>query len=198
MITPAERIANYEKVTGWTKSLFLGPRDQIVGMWEMGADYTVKSGFYGGYPAGYIRRINALYPETPKTLHLFAGRVDTTICPGDTVDIDFDLMPTFIDNAETLSKVPLGNYMRCMADPPYSEEDAVHYGSPMVNRNKVIRALTGLPAGAHVIWLDQAKPMYRKEDWLVYAQIGMSKSTNHRYRQILIFERKPHLDTHGL
>lgn len=199
MITPAERIANYERVTGWERTLWLGPKDVILGIFDMGNDYTVKSKFYGGYPAGYLKRLNALYPEAPRTLHLFSGRVDTDVCPGDTVDRDLDLWPTYVDNAETLLTVPLEQYMRVLADPPYSVEDAEHYGSAMINRHKVTTALTRLPAGAHVVWLDQVKPMYRKDQWKVYAEIGMSKSTNHRYRIIFILERRgPIVETGGL
>lgn len=189
-MTPADRIAAYEKATGWKLSLFLGPADQIVGLWVMGNNYTVKSGFYGGYPASYLKRVRALYPDDRKTLHLFSGEVDLKEFPGDTVDCDFDRWPTYLDNAEELTKVPLESYMLVLADPPYSEEDAVHYGSPMVNRNKVLKALERLPAGAHVVWLDQVLPMYRKDTWDIYARIGMVKSTNHRFRCVTILERK--------
>lgn len=197
-MTPQDRIDSYERVMKITRTLWLGPKDQILGVWEMGQNYTVKSGFYGGFPHGYLKRIKGLYPEGRKTLHLFSGEVDTEAFPGDTVDLDFDRYPTFLDNAETLETVPLQDYMLVLADPPYSVEDALHYGPPMVDRAKVIRTLTRLPAGAHVVWLDQVKPMYRKDQWNVYAQIGMSKSVNHRYRQIFVLERKGEIDTGGL
>lgn len=188
-LTGAERIAAYEKATGWKDSLW--PHgDQILGMFVMGNSYVVKSGYYGGYPATYLARIKALFPEKRSVLHLFSGRVDTAAFPGKTVDIDFDLDPDFVDNAETLLNVPLEDFDLVLADPPYSEEDAVHYGSAMVNRNKVIKALTRLRPGAHVVWLDQVLPLYKKVDWNIAARIGMVKSTNHRFRVITIFERR--------
>lgn len=187
-MTPAQRIAAYEKTTGWRDTLWLHG-DQILGMWIMGNDYRVKSGYYGGYPAGYLSRIKALFPDKPRALHLFAGRVDLETFPGVTVDRDIDLDPDFVDDAETLTDTPVADFDLVLADPPYSTEDAVHYGSPMVNRNKVMRALTQLKPGAHVVWLDQVLPMYRKTDWSIVARIGMVKSTNHRFRVVTIFER---------
>src|SRR4029077_13822038 len=35
--------------------------------------------------------------------------------------------------------------------------------------------------GAHVAWLDQVLPMYRKDMFALEASIGMQKSTNHRF-----------------
>ncbi len=29
----------------------------------MGQNYRVKSEYYGGYPAGYLKRIKALFPD---------------------------------------------------------------------------------------------------------------------------------------
>jgi hypothetical protein len=60
----------------------------------------------------------------------------------------------------------------------------------MVKRNKVMQALGRLPAGAHVVWLDQVLPMYRKDTWAVEAAIGMMKSTNHRFRLVTVFGRR--------
>jgi hypothetical protein len=49
--------------------------------------------------------------------------------------------------------------------------------------------LTRLPPGAHVVWLDQVLPMYRKADFAMEAVIGMVKSTNHRFRVLTVFRR---------
>lgn len=185
-----QRISNYHTVTGFPESLFMAGNGECVGMFVMGNDYRVKSEFYGGYPAGYLRRMRAIFPDKQNTLHLFSGRVDTEAWPGDTVDINPDSEPTFVDDAHTLLSVELCKYDLVMADPPYSVEDCEHYGTPMVNRNKVISALAGrLKSGCHVCWLDQCLPMYRKDQWAVEARIGMTKSTNHRFRVITIFRK---------
>jgi hypothetical protein len=184
-----DRIENYVRQTGFPKSLFIAEDNRVVGTWIMGNDYRVKSSYYGGYPAGYLRRIRALFPEKRRTLHLFSGKVDLSAFPGDTVDVNPALNPTFVDDAQTLENVPLENYDLVLADPPYSVEDAERYGTSMVKRNLVMRALKRLSAGAHVVWLDQVLPMYRKDCFAQEAVIGMWKSTNHRFRGITIFRR---------
>ena len=55
--------------------------------------------------------VRALFPDKKKrTLHLFSGKVDLTAFPGDTVDINPEFHPTYVDNAQTLRSVPLENY----------------------------------------------------------------------------------------
>ena len=186
----AERVANYHRVTGFPESLFVGGDGRIVGTWIMGNDYRVKSQYYGGYPAGYLRRVRALFPDKDNALHLFSGRVDLTIFPGDTVDSNPELKPTFVDDAHTLHRVNLPDYDIVLADPPYSVEDAERYQTTMVKRNAVMRTLgEGLTVGTHVVWLDQVLPMYRKDQFKIEAVIGMVKSTNHRFRVVTVFKR---------
>jgi hypothetical protein len=186
----AERVANYHRVTGFPESLFVGGDGRIVGTWIMGNDYRVKSEYYGGYPAGYLRRIKALFPDKKRVLHLFSGRVDKSVMPGDTVDVNPALSPDYVDDAQTLERVPLERYDLVLADPPYSVEDCERYQTTMVKRNKVMAALGArLTPDCHVVWLDQVLPMYRKDQFCLDAVIGMVKSTNHRFRVVTVFGR---------
>lgn len=184
-----DRINSYIRLTRFPRSLFMADDGRIVGTWIMGNNYRVKSAYYGGYPAGYLRRIRALFPDKRRVLHLFSGKVELAIFPGDTVDINPDLSPTYVDDAQTLKTVPLDVYDLVLADPPYSVEDCERYGTSMVRRNRVMRALQRLPPNAHIVWLDQVLPMYRKDTFAIEATIGMWKSTNHRFRGITIFRR---------
>ncbi len=184
-----DRIDSYVAQTKFPRSLFVAEDGRVVGTWIMGNDYRVKSAYYGGYPAGYLRRVRALFPDKRRALHLFSGKVDLAAFPGDTVDLNPAMNPTFVDDAQTLANVPLGGYDLVLADPPYSVEDCEHYGTSMVKRNTVLRALARLPADAHVVWLDQVLPMYRKDTFAIEATIGMWKSTNHRFRGITVFRR---------
>jgi hypothetical protein len=185
-----QRIESYARLTGFPRSLFVAEDGRVVGTWIMGNNYSVKSGYYGGYPAGYLRRIAALFPDRRHVLHVFSGQVDLRALPGDTVDTNRALRPTFVADAHDLSAVPLDRYDLVLADPPYSIEDAKRYETTMVQRNVVLRSLAaGLSAGARVIWLDQVLPMYRKDEWAIEAVIGMVKSTNHRFRVTTIFRR---------
>jgi hypothetical protein len=184
-----DRIDNYEKETGYPKGLFLGGDGRVVGTWIMGNDYKVKSGYYGGYPAGYLKRIRALFPDKQKILHVFSGRVDQSALPGDTVDINPDLSPTYLDDAQTLLKVPLENYDLVVIDAPYSVEDAEHYKTTMVKRNLVLRALQRVRSGTHIVILDQVLWMWRKDTFNLEGVIGIVKSSNHRFRVTVIFRK---------
>ena len=190
-MTPEERIANYASEIVLPSRLYVGEDGRIVGIWIMGHSYKVESGYYGGYPHGYLKRVKALFPDKSRVLHVFSGKVELGILPGDTVDLDASLNPTYCDDAQDLSGVPVEDYDLILADPPYSVEDAEHYKPTMVKRNKVMRALGNRAArGTHVVWLDQTLPMYRSDQWSMIGVIGMVKSTNHRFRVVTIFEKK--------
>ena len=185
-----DRIESYGRVTGFPRSLFIGEDGRVVGTWIMGNDYRVKSGYYGGYPAGYLKRVASLFPDRKRVLHVFSGKVDLGVMPGDTVDSSAAMHPTWLADAHDLSKVPLDRYDLVLCDPPYSVEDAERYQTTMVRRNVVMRSLAaGLIGGARVVWLDQVLPMYRKDEWAIEAVIGMVKSTNHRFRVVTVFRR---------
>lgn len=185
-----DRIEAYCQKTGFPRSLFIGEDGRVVGTWIMGNDYRVRSGYYGGYPAGYLRRVAALFPDRRRVLHVFSGKVDIAAMPGDTVDSNPAMEPTWVADAHDMSAVPLEQYDLVLADPPYSVEDAERYQTTMVKRNVVMRSLAaGLSPGARVVWLDQVLPMYRKNQWSIEAVIGMVKSTNHRFRVVTVFSR---------
>jgi hypothetical protein len=184
------RIWSYKEKTGFPSSLFIAEDGRVVGTWIMGNDYRVKSTYYGGYPAGYLKRMKSLFPDKQNVLHLFSGKVDTALFPGKTVDINADNAPDYVDDAQRLTGVPLEEFDLVMADPPYSVEDCDHYQTTMVKRNVVMSALgERLRPGAHVVWLDQVLPIYRKDQFAIEAVIGMVKSTNHRFRVITIFRK---------
>jgi hypothetical protein len=199
-MTLQQRIENYCKETKYPRALFVGDDDDlflseggkwVVGTWVMGNNYTVKSGLYGGYPHGYLKRIGALFPDKRNVLHLFSGKVDLAALPGKTVDINPNNSPDYVDDAQTLEHVPLEQFDLVLADPPYSIEDAMRYQTTMVKRNVVMRALgSRLRAGTHVVWLDQVLPMFRKDQFDMIGVIGIVKSTNHRFRVCTIFRRR--------
>ena len=184
-----ERILNYEFETGFPTSLFIAADGRLVGTWIMGNDYHVKSEFYGGYPNTYLRRVRSLFRDKTTVLHLFSGMVDTEAFPGDTVDINEDLLPDYVDDAQTLMNVPLENYSLVMCDPPYAVEDAEHYQTSMVKRNRVMRSLARMSPGTHIVWLDQVLPMWRKDTFTLTGVVGVVRSTNHRFRIMSVFER---------
>lgn len=156
----------------------------------MGNNYTVKSKYYGGYPSGYLKRVKALFPDKNAVLHLFSGKVDIGIFGGKRIDINEENAPDVVGDAHNLSKYFKEEFDLIIADPPYSVEDSNHYGTAMVNRNKVLEeCYKVLKIGGHVVWLDQVLPMYSKLKLKPVGFIGMVKSTNHRFRIITIFEK---------
>ena len=190
-MTPSERIDNYHSRMPFPKSLFIGGDGRIIGTWIMGNNYHATSAVYGSYPHGYLKRVRALFPDKAAPLHLFSGMVDLDAWPGDTLDINPTVRPTYLcDAQQDISEVPVESYDIVLADPPYSVEDAERYQTTMIKRNKVMRLLAERSKpGTHIVWLDQVLPMYRKTDWGIVGVIGMVKSTNHRFRVVTIFER---------
>lgn len=189
-VTLEERLEHYRRTSGFPTSLAIGEDGRLFGMWVLGNDYRSKQQYWGEYPPNYLRRVRALFPDKEQTLHLFAGAVNLNAWPGETVDLNADLRPTYVDDAQTLKQVPLHQYDVVLADPPYSGEDAERYGTMMVKRNRVFSALDRLSPGAHVVWLDQMLPMYRGDLFATVGYVGIVRSTNHRFRVMTIFERR--------
>jgi hypothetical protein len=188
MLTWLERIAHYEQVMRqpaymWTQGRW------AMGVWFLGNQHRKKNDYHGGYQGNYLKRIAALFPDKVSVLHAFSGMIDLRTLPGDTVDIRAELHPTYVDDCQTLLKVPLARYDLAVADPPYTAEDANYYGTPMVQRNRVMAAFKRLPAGAHVVWLDQMYPMFSSEAFQLEAVINVIGSTNNRVRDVFIWRR---------
>ena len=187
-MTLQERIDNYKRVTGYPQSMFIDETGRINGVWIMGNDYTTK-GDYGAYPHGYEKRIESLFSDCLNVLQLFSVNL-----PPSKFYTRFDIHPEFADvvgDAHNLSSYfDNQKFDIIYADPAYSEEDSLHYGTPMINRNKVVKeCIKVLKSGGFLVWLDQVLPMYRKDELSIIGVIGMVKSTNHRFRVVTIFQR---------
>jgi len=150
-------------------------------IWVLGNNYK-GNGYYGAYPPNYVRRITSMFPDAERTLHLFSG----SLPDGDYFKFDKD----------TGDAHHLSNYFEprtfdfIMADPPYSAEDAEHYGTPMIKRNTVLRECKNvLEVGGYIVWLDQVLPMFRKDELHLCGLIGIVRSTNHRFRVASIFRK---------
>lgn len=188
-ISPEERVRLYAEAFPNFPPPTVGNNGRIEGLWLMGNNYRTNSKLYGAYPHGYMARISSMFPDCEKKLHLFSG----SLPPGDYIRADTyaGRRPDVLADAHRLSEVfPPGTFDIIYADPPYSEEDALHYGTCMVDRSKVLEECRKvLKIGGWLIWLDQVWPMYSKEVWRWGLVIGMIKSTNHRVRAVFGFER---------
>lgn len=63
----SQRLENYYKELDFPKSVFIGEDDRLYGTWVMGNNYQVKTEYYGGYPHGYLKRMNADKPDIHNT-----------------------------------------------------------------------------------------------------------------------------------
>jgi hypothetical protein len=171
----------------------------ISGVWMIGNCYRNKTRYYGAYPHSYLKRITQLFPDCEPALHLFSGSL--SVDDVNYLDIRFDankeLNPDVVGDAEKLSTYFDKDFFDIVyADPPYSNEDALHYGKPMVNRNKVLKeCLSVLRSNGFIVWLDQVYPMYRKIELKLVGTIGLIRSTNHRIRMVFIYQKLPMYNT---
>lgn len=167
-------------------------RDVLYAIWLIGSDYRNKTPYYGAYPPRFLDRVMGLFPgaTATNTLHVFSG----SLPKGDYIRIDINplLEPDVVGSVYDAPAIfrDLAPFAFIIADPPYSEEDAEKYGTPMVNRYKVTQALAAVAApGCILAWLDTVWPMHTKDEWVTVGRIFIQRSTNHRVRVCTLFER---------
>lgn len=185
--TQEMKIAGYSNTFPDFEPLYLSKSGRIEGLWIMGNNYRT-SGYYGAYPHGYLPRVMSLFPGVAETdiIHVCAGSLPSA---GYTrVDKNPLLHPEICCDAEEFSRHIIRRYRLALVDVPYSNEDAEHYGFPMLSRKKVLaECYEALVPGGWVVWLDQVLPMFSKEQWFWSLAVGMIKSTNHRVRGVFGF-----------
>jgi SAM-dependent methyltransferase len=192
ILTPSDRAGCYTRAFPNYPAVW-SDKGWLMGQWNMGNNYQ-GSGYHGSYPPAYLKRVLAMFPDVNprRTLHAFSGslprggavRVDRRADPGAHV------VPDVQANVEQLP-FPTGAFDLVLADPPYSQEDANHYGVPMVDRRRAFsECVRVLRPGGHLVWLDMVHPMYRKTELQLWGQVGICRSTNHRYRIVTFWQRR--------
>lgn len=166
----------------------------VSGTWVCGNNYHNPSGYYGSYPPKFVEKLYSMFPDAKEILHLFSGsltkeEVERPMTKVARMDINPKLKPDIVGDAAV--SIPVAyDFDLIMADPPYSIEDAEHYGPCLVNKRKVLAACHRvLRPGGTLAWMDQSIPMYRKEDWHWYGIISIYRSTNHRIRGVMLFRK---------
>lgn len=204
-------------------------RDVIYGRWSIGAMYGNDSSYYGAYPRTYLERLMTLFPDArrvtkarqvPHILHAFSGALAES---RDYWRLDVnpknepELVGSVYDVVNLAAERAGGRWafdLVC-ADPPYSDADALIYGTEMIDRRRVCVALADvMTPGALLCWLDTTWPMHSKRDLVTVGRICVDeeptettapdptpdlfehvgkirivRSTNHRLRDLTIFER---------
>lgn len=189
-----DRVDSYNTTFDWALLCYTEKsKVRIYGTWILGQDYRSKQQYYGEYPPNYLKRVHSMFPDSQELLHLFSGVVEKGLWTNETTfDIDIDLNPDVVGNAVQLSSY-FGDkaFDLIIADPPYSNEDAKNYGTPMINRNVVVKECYNiLEEGDFLVWLDQVLPMYRKDELAWVGAIGVVRSTNHRVRCVFIWQKQ--------
>jgi hypothetical protein len=167
----------------------LGEKPFVYGYWFCGGGNV--SPFYGSYQIEYLERIETLFPDADKIVHLFSGSLPaspkyTRVGKDFTGAYKSDLE---IDAHELSSYLPFRPDL-IYADPPYSEEDSEHYKCAMVNRTRVLDECgTVLQPGGYVVWQDQALPVFSNKTLLLVGGIAYIRSTGNRFRVVSIFQK---------
>jgi hypothetical protein len=187
-------VKNYNENRGIYSAL-LEHNGIVCGFWLVGQDYHNTTRFFGAYPPSYLKRMGLLFPDHKDfgVLHLFSGMVPMGTWKNElTFDINPDLDPTIVGNAEELSKCVGLKYAidLILGDPPY-DDNHVKYGTEKVNKRRVIKECAKvLRKGGHLVWIDTIIPIWAKSDgYRLRGTIGMVQSTNHKCRVITILEK---------
>jgi len=162
--------------------------EMLYGFWFLGG--ARHSSFYGSYHTNYLERIQALFPDATKVLHLFSG----SLPPGNYTRVGIDntgkYKPDIQGDAENLASFLPFKPDLIYADPPYSQEDAEHYKIGLVNRPRVVEeCATVLQPGGYLVWLDQVLPVFSNESLNLVGMIGYIRSTGNRFRCVSIFRK---------
>jgi len=171
----------------------------IRGVWMIGNNYK-GSGYYGAYPPTYLERIFSMFPDAKNVLHLFSGSLKQEELNKSFPQFShslIDIRPDASDfgaiccDAQNASQhFPADYFDLALTDPPYSIDDAMRYKSIMINRAKTMRNLWPVIRElGWVVWMDQVKPMYRKDMWHLTGTIAIDRSTNHRVRMVYLSRR---------
>jgi len=195
-MTLQERCDHYGKAFPWPpprtnhdETVWLDGDRWISGIWVLGNNYRGSS-YYGAFPPNYVRRVMAMFPDAQKVLHLFSGSLPHDK-EGRFIRFDIKGTPDVTGDAHELSQhFAPDTFDLILADPAYSVEDSLHYGTPMVKRNVVLRECHAvLQKGGYIVWLDQVLPMFKKKNLHLCGAIGVVRSTNHRFRVAAFFRK---------
>lgn len=163
----------------------------LTGVWMIGNDYRNVTRFYGAYPRSILERYSVTF-ETPgdRILHLFSGSLPKGMYTRFDMKQEADVQGDAHNLASTLRRAGYRHFDLIYADPPYSPEDAKRYGTPMVDRRKVVhechKVLT--PRGI-LVWLDTQVPQYRKTEFKHFGTIAVIRSCNQRVRVVSVFRK---------
>lgn len=204
IVTLHDRVISYVRTfPQWPKSWpHVTPDGEMVyGKWEIGALFKNETRYFGAFPRGLVKRIRALFPEIRSdahVLHVFSGglpkgkytRLDSNAEP--LQGVRPELVGSVYDVAELIATLKRpAPFKLLIADPPYSAEHAKRYQTRPLDKPRTMRAIAAaVPAGTHLVWLDAQRPLYRGEQWRLWGDIDVHRSTGQCRRVLSFFERR--------
>ena len=196
MMNNNDRVKHYNEWLGQT-GLFNEDSGRIVGCIYLGNNYGKQNDYYGGYQGNYLKRIRNLFPDKKNILHLYAGQAVVDDLPGVKADINPQDGDTVYGDARALSDTFSQEFDLIVADPPYGTDRLKEYQNlyncpaETLNIRQVYREMYKVTKpGAHIVWLDWARPFYRGIEWKETGAILYRGSTGHKDRSISIYERQ--------
>lgn len=190
MLSVKERAENFKRKHPRYSPLIVH-NNRLYGFWVIGWRYASDRNFYGSYPPSYLSRVQSLFPDCKRILHLFSGTLQGDGINEVTYDINPDLRPDVCDDARNLlTHFQENEFDLILADPPYDEKDFEVYGYEPFDKKEVIKnSVHIVKPGGFLVWLDTRLPQFSKKYWELFGVIGLVQSTNHRVRAITIFQK---------
>lgn len=151
----------------------------ISGLWYCGG--FQKNSLHGQYPAGFLDRALALFPDAERILHCPSGTLEG---PGVTVDRISDGVrrPTVVADA---GRLPFRDYSfdLILADPPYTRSDSRKYGCPPFPLLRAMREYRRLlRGGGYLGILHTFVPQFSRDQWELRGLIGVVTGFNRATR----------------
>jgi len=159
----------------------------VYGVWYCGTSWQ-KAVLYGQYPATFLKRALALFPDAHDVLHAPSGALVDV--PGVTLDIHRDEVRRPMVQASCGDMpFPDDSFDLILSDPPYSAKDSEIYGCapfPMGGFMRESRRI--LRPGAHLGILHTSYPSYRRKEWKLVALIAVVTGFLRATRMFSVFE----------
>lgn len=166
-------------------------RPFLFSFWFVGGGNV--SEFFGSYQVEYLNRINAMFTDAEKVVHLFSGSlppsdkytrvgIDYTGKHKSDLEIDVHQLSTYMSFNPDL----------IMADPPYEEVHGalVQYKCGKVNTRAVLDECAAvLKPGGFVVWMDTALPIFSNDRLRHVGGISYIRSTGNRFRVVSFFQK---------
>lgn len=169
----------------------------VYGVWYCGTSWQ-KATLYGQYPATFLKRALALFPDANDVLHAPSGTLKDLPSGHVTFDMHEDeaRRPMFVGDCANLPFTD-NSFDLVLSDPPYSVEDSKIYKCPPFPQKKFMTECRRvLRPGGHLGFLHTAYPSYRGKEWRLVGLIAVVTGFCRATRMFSVFQpiKKPSVE----